>query len=275
MIKIGYKINSITGRQIKIGGPTDKRLNGKRSSKRSQVKRSIKRSKCKTDNFKQVFKRQKTMRILSWNIFAGINDIEWRTKNIADRILKEDADIVCLQEVTYYTMLIIKAELSGIYETAYATVYDNNTSARVYGEMIFLKKGVELLHKFFISLPYSNEGKTATFVDVRIGRKTFRVSTAHIDKDRLDQLDTILENLTSPSPNWIWVGDANIESSQHFHPALDKPTWFENRFWAGKRTGRYDKIITNQEIDCVKEIGNEKIEDKWLSDHNGFVISIK
>lgn len=224
--------------------------------------------------------------ILSWNIFANVINLDWRTAQIC-RIIKETSnDVVCLQEVLYNTWLIINEMLvkTGQYVSAFKHPYENNTSGRAYGEVILVKSSVKLISKRFTVL-MSSEGRTCSFVDiVNNAGIELSIGTAHLESGQTPHIKSLrdlqIQNIKSEftkNPNWIWVGDSNIRGS---HPDFNNdfgnlPTWHENRFWAGKHSEAYDKTMTNQDVLSIVNVGTDKIDNKWLSDHDGIIVTIK
>lgn len=217
--------------------------------------------------------------ILSWNIFADPQNMEFRTTEIAKCVSALLPDVICFQEVLYQSSLILKDGLKDHYDAVYDNPYVNNTSGRVYGEMVFTKRcSVKVINKFFITL-YSSQGRTATFIDIIVGDRQLRVSTAHLEsgtsceKTRDIQLESIKTNLTPCS--WLWIGDSNYSSeNEWFSDIGSNPTWFENRFWKGTRTASYDKVSSDQTLCKVEFIGDKMVSGKWLSDHNGLLVAI-
>jgi len=224
--------------------------------------------------------------ILSWNIFANVINLDWRTEQIC-RIIKETSnDVVCLQEVLYNTWLIIEQMLvkTGQYVSAFKHPYENNTSGRAYGEVILLKSSVKLIAKSFTVL-MSSEGRTCSFVDiVNTAGIELRIATAHLESGQTAhikslrdlQIQSIKSELTK-KPNWIWVGDSNIRGShtEFNNDFVDTPTWHENRFWSGKHSEAYDKTMSNQHILSIVNVGTVRIDNKWLSDHDGIVVTLE
>ena len=224
--------------------------------------------------------------ILSWNIFANVINLDWRTEQICRLIKETSNDVVCLQEVLYNTWLIIDQMLvkPGHYVSVFKNPYENNTSGRAYGEVILVKPDVKLISKSFAVL-MSSEGRTCSFVDIVNSAGTeLRIGTAHLESGQTPrikslrdlQIKSIKEELTK-KPNWIWVGDSNIRGS---HPDFNNdfvtvPTWHENRFWAGKHSEAYDKTMTNQDVLSIVNIGADKIDNKWLSDHDGIIVTMQ
>lgn len=217
--------------------------------------------------------------ILSWNIFADPQNIEFRTAEIAKCALYLLPDVICFQEVLYQSSLILKDELNGHYDTVYDNPYINNTSGRAYGEMVFFKRcNVEVVNQFFITL-YSSQGRTATFIDIAVGDRQLRISTAHLESGEMCentrdiQIESIKNNLTQY--NWLWIGDSNYSSKKEWFSNIgNNPTWFENRFWKGTRIASYDKVATDQKLHKVEFVGDKMVSDKWLSDHNGLLIFV-
>lgn len=223
-----------------------------------------------------------TVDILSWNIFANITLLEKRTIEIAKKIMEEDVDVVCLQEVLYNTFLILNDVFKERYQSVYSNPYENNTSGRAYGEAIFVKKSrITVTDRFFTPL-LSTQGRTATFVDVVIDDvRKLRISTAHLESatkshetTRKIQIENIKTKLETTS-DWLWIGDSNFEYiSPYFIEHTTGPTWFGNRFFNNTMVADYDRVMTNQKIVNFRQIGNEQVDGMWLSDHNGIICTV-
>lgn len=217
--------------------------------------------------------------IISWNIFADPTDLQWRTAEIGQVIKSLSPDVVCLQEVLYMTFIVISKVLDE-YESVYENPYINNTSGRAYGEMILVKKNrVSVVKKFFTPL-VSSQGRSATFVDILTSEgKCMRISTAHLESGRdrehiRDKQVEKIEECIKGAENWIWVGDSNYETHKDKFQC-NMTTWYENRFWEGDRTASYDKVLTNQVVKDIKIVGDFKVGEKWLSDHNGILVLVE
>jgi endonuclease/exonuclease/phosphatase family metal-dependent hydrolase len=217
--------------------------------------------------------------VISWNIFADVKNLEWRTVEIGRVIKSLSPDVVCLQEVLYMTFLVITNVLDE-YESVYENPYANNTSGRAYGEMILVKKTkISVVGKFFTPL-VSSQGRAATFVDILTSDgKRVRISTAHlesgVDKEHIrDKQVEKIEHCVKDAENWIWVGDSNYETHKDKFQC-NLTTWYENRFWKGERTASYDKVLTNQTVREISLVGDFKVGEKWLSDHNGILVLIE
>ena len=217
------------------------------------------------------------MKVLSWNIFYYLTDLHWRTRKIAEISNLENPDIICFQEVLPETGLILLDVLKN-YNSLYKTPSENNSLVREYGEMIFVKKEINIMNKFFVELP-SKQGRTCTFVDLHYEGDIIRIATAHLeslqqnDAKRIDQVNKIKEELIKVD-NWIWIGDSNFEYTPEGFCNFKEPTWHQSRFWDGSDTKCYDKILTNMNVGSFRLVGNEQICGKWLSDHDGIIIDV-
>ena len=218
------------------------------------------------------------MQLISWNIFFNIDNLEWRTRQICKKLLEHDADIICLQEVSYFSWVIIKELLCDKYTSAFESPYKNNSGVRTFGEVILSK--IEIVNKGFYKLD-SLQGRTCSWID--IGRN-IRVSTAHLEslKDKKDkdkrqrQMEMIKEHNTALT--WIWIGDSNLgkgEKNEMYESGID--TYHANRFNEKLNCSyEYDKVWISEDlrIKDFRVIGNEKVDDKWLSDHDGILVEV-
>lgn len=79
-------------------------------------------------------------KLLSYNIwFDDSTGISYRYQKIIDFIAKEDADYVCLQEVTPLFLQILNKSLSSQY-----TIYDNHIKGKSYGLVILSKREADV-----------------------------------------------------------------------------------------------------------------------------------
>jgi endonuclease/exonuclease/phosphatase family metal-dependent hydrolase len=218
------------------------------------------------------------MQIISWNIFFNIDNLEWRTRQICKKLLEYDADIICLQEVSYFSWVIIKELLCTKYTSPFESPYKNNSGVRTFGEVILSK--IEIIDKGFYKLD-SLQGRTCSWIDIGLN---IRVSTAHLEslkekkyKDkRQKQMEMIKEH--NKDLSWIWIGDSNLEKGEKnemYDSGID--TYHANRFNEKLNYSyEYDKVWVSDDlrIKDFRVIGNEKVEDKWLSDHDGILVEI-
>ena len=221
------------------------------------------------------------MQIISWNLFFNIESLEWRTKHICKKLLEYDADIICLQEVSYFSWVIIKELLCMKYTSAFESPYKNNSGTRTFGEVILCK--IEILDKGFYKLD-SLQGRTCSWIDIVCEGKNIRVSTAHLEslnekkyKDKRQlQMEMIKEN--NKDLSWVWIGDSNLgkgEKNEMYESGID--TYHANRFNEMLNYSyEYDKIWISDDLKIkdFQVIGNEKVDDKWLSDHDGILVNI-
>ncbi len=228
----------------------------------------------------------KELKIISWNICFDDINFNWRNKTICDEILKYSPDIICLQEVTHPAWIIIQKKLS-MYTSAYTHPFLNNTSDRVYGEVILSK--FPILSKQFITLK-SDMGRVCTQISIEFNDKLLYINTAHLESfdykfnERKTQLNQII-SLNSSNTNWLLIGDTNLTSSEIYSNLYSpsSPTYFSNRSFNDcklesnlcLKTEFYDKLLLNStdfSLSSISTIGSKKISKKWLSDHDGLLV---
>jgi len=218
------------------------------------------------------------MQIISWNIFFNIDNLEWRTRQICKKLLEYDADIICLQEVSYFSWVIIKELLCNTYTSAFESPYKNNSGVRTFGEVILSK--IKIVDKGFYKLD-SLQGRTCSWIDIGLN---IRISTSHLEslkekkykEKRQRQMEMIKEH--NKHLTWIWIGDSNLkkgEKNEMYDSGIN--TYHANRFNEKLNYSyEYDKVWVSDDlrIKDFRVIGNEKVEDKWLSDHDGILVEI-
>lgn len=221
------------------------------------------------------------MKIISWNIYFDVFEIKNRTENICKEILKYDPDVICLQEVSYFSWIIIKEILCKYYQSAFENPYKNNTSSRTYGEVILTK--FEIKDKGFFKLN-SLQGRVCSWIDIEYNNKLIRINTSHLEsfrdekskKIRQIQLNEICEN--NKELNWIWIGDSNLDNTEN-HDMCNTPfnTYFSNRYHTNNFEHSYDKVWFSDvfQLENITYIGENKVNGIWLSDHNGLLVIFK
>lgn len=227
-----------------------------------------------------------SLKIISWNLFMHDFDFSWRIENICKQISSHNPDIICLQEVIPEFWIIIKKHFP-TYLSAYAHPFTNNTTDRCYGEVILSK--LPIIDKDFFQLR-SYQGRVNTWIDVKHvkhNNEIIRVNTSHLESFREDKYKKMrqiqlfqIEKANETKDKWIWIGDSNIRDdekhSMYIPSGTDTATYHHSRFWKDESYEmEYDKVWTNNvTVTNWSKIGTEKIDDKWLSDHDGLLVTI-
>ena len=222
------------------------------------------------------------IKICSWNIFMRDYDYKKRIKLICDELRKEKPDIICLQEVIPAFFDIIQNEMSE-YTSAFIHPYENNTTARAYGEVILSK--IPIISKGFNKIN-SEQGRVNSWIEVCINNKTIRINTGHLESTesftqyilkktkniRREQLLSIKE-MNADCNHWIWIGDTNLlEDEEHEMYNSSINTYFSRRFNrkenAQTYAHSYDKVwLNNINLEQFYTISGE-INNICLSDHD-------
>ena len=174
--------------------------------------------------------------------------------------------------------MTIKELLCNTYTSAFESPYKNNSGVRTFGEVILSK--IKIVNKGFYKLD-SLQGRTCSWIDIGLN---IRISTSHLEslkekkykEKRQRQMEMIKEH--NKDLTWIWIGDSNLEKGEKnemYESGID--TYYSNRFNEKLNYSyEYDKVWVSDDL-RVKDfrvIGNEKVEDKWLSDHDGILVEI-
>jgi len=198
-----------------------------------------------------------------------------RTAKLIDIIIKHDPDIICLQEVLpCLTENEFKLEQ---YVSPFSHVYVNNTSARAYGERIFVKKTHKISEKGYQALR-SYQGRVLSWIivnDIFIG--TFHLeSNFPNQKTRKKQIEDCIKIATkSGKERFLFIGDTNFSDSESFphewkDPFIDEPIpTFHHPESA--YSARYDRAYV-QNLNISDKI---VISSSELSDHDGIMITVE
>lgn len=151
-------------------------------------------------NFNQGFKPEKNaahFRVVSWNVgnLAGISDNKEKKKHIreevADAVLKLNADVICLQEFNHSEVRKETADNIGLFTKKYPYYYfskdvNKNNGDYEYGSVIFSKK--PLLDAGLVRFKGSTPG-SLVYANVLAGSDTIRVFTTHLQSFRFNSGD--------------------------------------------------------------------------------------
>jgi len=226
------------------------------------------------------------MKILTWNIMVDDHNPLRYTK-IARMLLRADADIICLQEVSVIAWHYIEAEIRRG-DIHYRNVYHPlaaNSSYRMYGEVIlFNSDSVILKDKGYFLLP-SRQGRSVQWALFNASGHTFKIATGHLEseqiwvQERQKQWACIMDELGHDSavPTY-WLGDCNMTKKEPFlgkgHLYSYGDTYFAKRFCDGVESHPYDRVWTNttSRPDLVCCFGYDAESSLDVSDHDGLII---
>ena len=230
--------------------------------------------------------------VVSYNVM--FNDILLlpRHQVLVKLLLKNSSDVICLQEIqSGFAPWFIEC----LAEQYAPVLYSLNPELRQYGELIFVKYGIEQLLFECIPLP-SKMGRALQYVQIKKDAEIWNIITFHLEslncsKVRQNQLGILWENY-GDLPHTIFCGDTNMRDTEkcdlpeHMSDAWIKTdgkigqfTYFSDRYWDGDRKQRYDKIwVTNDmQVTGFGVLGNKPLKElgeKWISDHDGLYLCV-
>lgn len=137
------------------------------------------------------------MRLISWNVgsMSGASKNKEKQKHarteIADAIIKADADIVCLQEFSHSNTQGPQANNLGLFKKAYPYHYFSQDLSRrngfyQYGSVIFSRYPV--IDSGKISYP-GGRAESLIYIDVLKETDTIRIFTSHLQSFRFNDAD--------------------------------------------------------------------------------------
>lgn len=225
------------------------------------------------------------MKLLQWNIWYK-EDIN----NIVRELNQIDADIVCVQELSFFNNDRTKVNLlKEVYPYFYYEIADTFPDGMSQCNAILSKYQFEKKDKYYVQEPgldkndYSKEGRIYIEVSVKIKDKTYNIGTTHLSythefketelKDReINKLISIIKNKS----NYIFTGDLNTNKTSKYIKMISKyyknhdteNTWTTkpfsyNGFEATKLDYKLDYVFTSDEID----VKNIKVIETKYSDH--------
>lgn len=229
------------------------------------------------------------LKICSWNLFMNDYNFKWRIEEICNKISENNPDIICLQEVIPAFFDIVKNNLSE-YSSAFIHPYENNTTARPYGEVILSKfpiisKGFDIMN--------SQQGRVNSWIEIEVNNSIIRINTSHLEsteshktyflnkaKDLRQKQLSHIKSINENNEKWLWIGDTNLlQDEKHEMYNSNISTYFSSRFRDGNHTHsytrEYDKVwINNIDIVSFNTI-SAILNDSFLSDHDGLVVECK
>lgn len=162
---------------------------------------------------------EKHFKVMSWNI-DGLDQksLESRTIGVVETILKENPDIVMLQEVIETSEEIIKQKLSSMYE-----LITGKLSCEYYTAMLIRRKSCKIISKNVIRFENSVMGRCLLEVKLTYkGLVKVCALTSHLEstkdfaKIRIEQLRKCLSHMTSQDSDMIVIfgGDLNMRDTE-------------------------------------------------------------
>jgi exonuclease III len=235
------------------------------------------------------------VRLISWNLYKENKYSKWRIHRICIKILENNPDIICFQEVLPTFFEIVKNELKE-YSSSFEDIYENNTTEREYGEIIFSK--IPIISKGYDKMK-SSQGRINSWVEVNINDNLLRINTSQLESARVptsyflekakiirqEQLSFIKE-INSEKDFWVWIGDTNLKNDEEhemFNSGIN--TYFSNRFFEKRKRDEikvpnyqfsYDKIwLNNVTLKSLFTISSRDEDGEYLSSHDGLLCDIE
>lgn len=148
------------------------------------------------------FKKEKnasSVRVLSWNVFRWDEQNkkarggESYRKRMMEAVVKEQADILCFQEFFEpYNSKRFEGNLEALQGMGYPYSYFFPSSGLLKGE---LKFGMAIMSKYPIidsakfSFGQTPHSEGLMFADIKVGNKTYRVFSVHMESSRMGKKD--------------------------------------------------------------------------------------
>lgn len=221
------------------------------------------------------------MKVLQWNILYKEN-----INNIAKELKRIDADIVCIQELSFIGDNRESVNvLSEVYPYVYYEIADTLSDNRSQGNAILSKYPFIKQEKHFVQEPglnkndYSKEGRIYIEVAIEYNNKIYNIGTTHLSyTDRFIETelkDIEVNNLISiikDKSNYIFTGDLNANKTSKYIKEIEKHyinhdtgnTWTTkpfsyNGFVVKDLEYKLDYVFTSKDIkiDSVKVINTE------------------
>ena len=225
------------------------------------------------------------MRVLQWNILYK-EDIN----NIVKELKRIDADVVCIQELSFTDDEDEKINLlNSVYPYVYYEIADTLSDNRSQGNAILSKYPFIKCEKTFVQEPstdkndYSKEGRVYLEVTILYNNKVYNIGTTHLSyTDRFIEtslkdieVNKLIETIKNKN-NYIFTGDLNTIKSSKYIKEIEKyytnhdtsNTWTTkpfsyNGFIVDKLDYKLDYVFTSSDI-IVKKV--EVINTEY-SDH--------
>ena len=221
---------------------------------------------------------------------------EKRVKAIVKQIYLNNPDVICLSEVSYRSMRILKTHLQENYIFSKLGYHINdywkdtykNTNLTNYaknGNCTLVKKGGIITKQESIVL--SNHGNVGLLCEIKIKNKKYWIMNVHLEnryktyrKIQLTNLSKILKKLDG---NIIVCGDFNSDKDEH-QPILkldfidlnnQEPTFFIDNLILDKIYFKISNSISTKLINKYRHYKLKSIIEKMGSDHFYLILQIQ
>ena len=225
------------------------------------------------------------MKILQWNILYK-EDIN----NIAKELKRIDADVVCVQELSFIGEDRTSVEvLSNIYPYIYYEIADTFLDGRSQCNAILSKYPFINKNKSYVQEPgtdktdYSKEGRIYIDVSINCNDKLYNIGTTHLsythkfeETELKDKEVNKLIDIIKDKSNYIFTGDLNTINTSKYIKQISEyyinnetgNTWTTkpfsyNGFEVNELDYKLDYVFTSNDIN----VKNIKVIDTEYSDH--------
>ena len=216
------------------------------------------------------------MKIITYNIDGlSYNKIlNIRTQTICNTLLKEDPDIILLQEVTNKNEPIIKSNFLDKYN--YFCPPNESLTTSYYVAML-IKKEIKVLSQDVYVYPTSTMGRHLLIVKTEDHTfMTSHLESMDFNKDTRQIQLAYVKSLIKD--NVIFGGDTNIENNEDPSDNTNLAiTWYPTIYYGyNGEPKRYDRFYTKLPIKETIVIGKDNVYgyDFTPSDHYGLMITI-
>jgi endonuclease/exonuclease/phosphatase family metal-dependent hydrolase len=230
--------------------------------------------------------------VLTFNIMFN-KPLFWeRFEELLNTLETLDFDVICLQEVLSILLPLLQKRL-----TNYNLANTNLIPEKSYGELILVRKEIELISVFYTPLQ-SIMGRILLQTKIKKNQSEYNICTFHFEsyvgptypaaQVRQSQIKEMWKSIHD-NGSFIFCGDTNMNDYEECKlplniidswvqagkPNFGKYTYFANRFWNYNGQKRFDKIFYTNNLNLIGFgiLGNDPIvKNKWLSDHNGVYV---
>jgi endonuclease/exonuclease/phosphatase family metal-dependent hydrolase len=200
-------------------------------------------------------------------------DQESRTIDICTMMKVEKPDVVCMQEVTDYSIDYIRRVFPpSCWYYAFKHPYINNSTSRAYGEVIITQNPHS--DASWAVLP-STQGRVVTWVNFG----GLSIGTGHLEsfRENSDLRSSQMNLIAEKGSKWLWIGDCNMQKHETYsHDGVfeisgQHPTYFSNRFETGDYSDKYDRAFCKG----VTVSFSKQISIPTLSDHDIIIVDLE
>ena len=200
------------------------------------------------------------MRIISYNIHRAKDKYNKNTLfDIIDYLKKQEADIICLQEVLYsqYRLMKFYLKMNG--------VFAENVKSQRYGICIFSK--YEIVEKNHIFLTSKKEQRGLLHIKLN-GRLNILNTHLGINKmERVQQIDEILDFIKNVNGKNVICGDFN-EKNLSINSLNDAAIKLNKQKYPTFEKSRIDYCFVDKNL----SVNSYTVDDVCMSDHFPIIV---